>query len=158
MHAYTEVLRRRSRYVIMRKKLVSRIMKRVDIKNCPRGYVGLPRDNRFDTTEKKKRLAERILLVIGGNVLFAVGVNTIISPMNLYSSGFTGIAMLIRMFLLNYLHVPQIPGVDYLGIIYYIIYIPLFILGYKVLGREDIGSVRWLPSDIEVVEKLKEIL
>ena len=120
--------------------------------------MGLPRDNRFDTTEKKKRLAERILLVIGGNVLFAVGVNTIISPMNLYSSGFTGIAMLIRMFLLNYLHVPQIPGVDYLGIIYYIIYIPLFILGYKVLGREDIGSVRWLPSDIEVVEKLKEIL
>lgn len=26
------------------------------------------------------------------------------------------------------------------------------------LGREDIGSVRWLPSDIELVEKLKEIL
>ena len=91
---------------------------------------------RFDTSEKRKRLANRILLVVGGNVLFAVGVNTIISPMNLYSSGFTGIAMLTRMFLLDYLHIPQIPGVDYLGIVYYIINIPLFILGYKVLGRE----------------------
>ena len=26
------------------------------------------------------------------------------------------------------------------------------------LGREDIGSVRWLPSDIEIVERLKNIL
>lgn len=91
---------------------------------------------RFNTREKRKRLVNRILLVIVGNVLFAVGVNVIISPMNLYSSGFTGIAMLTRLFLLNFLHVPQIPGVDYLGIIYYIINIPLFILGYKVLGRE----------------------
>ena len=91
---------------------------------------------RFSTKETRKHLANRILLVIAGNVLFAVGVNVIISPMNLYSSGFTGIAMLLRMFILNFLHVPQIPGVDYLGIIYYIINIPLFILGYKVLGRE----------------------
>ena len=91
---------------------------------------------RFDTTEKRKHLANRILLVIGGNVLFAIGVNRIISPMNLYSSGFTGISMLTRMLLLDILHFPQIPGVDYLGIIYFIINIPLFILGYKVLGKE----------------------
>ena len=75
-------------------------------------------------------------MVIVGNILFAVGVNVIITPMNLYSSGFTGISMLTRMFLLNFLHVPQIPGIDYLGIIYYVINIPLFILAYKVLGRE----------------------
>jgi len=75
-------------------------------------------------------------MVIVGNVLFAVGVNVIITPMNLYSSGFTGISMLTRMFLLNFLHVPQIPGIDYLGIIYYVINIPLFILAYKVLGKE----------------------
>ena len=91
---------------------------------------------RFDTTEKRKHLLYRITLVIGGNFLFAVGVNRIISPMNLYSSGFTGISMLLRLFVLKFLHFPQIPGVDYLGIIYFIINIPLFILAYKVLGRE----------------------
>ncbi|MBQ3291453.1 MAG: YitT family protein [Mogibacterium sp.] len=89
-----------------------------------------------DTPEKRKHLLKRIGLVIGGNILFAIGVNVIISPMNLYSSGFTGMSMLLRLFLVKFLHFPQIPGVDYLGIIYYIINIPLFILGYKVLGKE----------------------
>lgn len=91
---------------------------------------------RLDTAEKRKRMLERIVLIIGGNILFAVGVNMIISPMNLYSSGFTGISMLLRLFIVEFLHFPQIPGVDYLGIIYYIINVPLFILGYRVLGRE----------------------
>ncbi|MBQ6389217.1 MAG: YitT family protein [Mogibacterium sp.] len=86
--------------------------------------------------EKRKRYFERIALIIGGNILFAVGVNMIISPMNLYSSGFTGMSMLIRMFLVDFLHFPQIPGVDYLGIVYYILNVPLFVLGYKVLGRD----------------------
>jgi uncharacterized membrane-anchored protein YitT (DUF2179 family) len=78
----------------------------------------------------------RVALVIGGNLLFAIGINMIITPMNLYSSGFTGISMLLRMLVVNVLHVPQIPGVDYLGIIYYIINMPLFVLAYKALGRE----------------------
>lgn len=92
--------------------------------------------DRLDTPEKKKHMLHRIFLVIAGNILFAVGVNVIISPMNLYSSGFTGIAMLTRMFLLDFLGFPQIPGLDYLGIIYFIINIPLFVLGYRVLGKE----------------------
>lgn len=91
---------------------------------------------RFDTPEKRKHLLKRILLVVCGNILFAVGVNVIISPMNLYSSGFTGLSMLIRMFIVDFLHFPQIPGVNYLGIIYFILNMPLFYLGYKYLGKE----------------------
>ena len=53
-----------------------------------------------------------MLLVIAGNIIFAIGVNVIITPMNLYSSGFTGLSMLIRMFLVDILHVPQIPSAD----------------------------------------------
>lgn len=87
-------------------------------------------------TVKRKRTLERVGLIVGGNILFAIGVNMIISPMNLYSSGFTGISMLLRLFLVEFLHFPQIPGVDYLGIIYYIINVPLFILAYRVLGKE----------------------
>jgi uncharacterized membrane-anchored protein YitT (DUF2179 family) len=56
--------------------------------------------------------------------------------MNLYSSGFTGMSMLIRMFLLDFLHFPEIQGLNYLGIIYFLINVPLFALGYKYLGRE----------------------
>lgn len=89
-----------------------------------------------DTPEKRKHLLYRIFLVVTGNILFAVGVNVIISPMNLYSSGFTGMSMLLRLFIVEFLHFPQIPGVDYLGIIYYLLNVPLFILGYKVLGKE----------------------
>ena len=92
--------------------------------------------NSLNGPEKRKRLIERILLVVGGNILFAVGVNVIISPMNLYSSGFTGMSMLIRMFLLDFLHFPEIQGLNYLGIIYFLINVPLFALGYKYLGRE----------------------
>ena len=74
--------------------------------------------------------------MVGGNLLFAIGINMIITPMNLYSSGFTGISMLLRMLLVDVLHVPQIPGVDYLGIIYWIINMPLFLLAYKAMGKE----------------------
>ena len=89
----------------------------------------------LDTADKKHMLS-RVALVIGGNLLFAVGINMIITPMNLYSSGFTGMSMLIRMFLVDVLQVPQIPGIDYLGIIYYLLNMPLFVLAYKALGKE----------------------
>ena len=87
-------------------------------------------------TADKKHMLNRVALVIGGNLLFAVGINMIITPMNLYSSGFTGMSMLIRMFLLDFLHFPEIQGLNYLGIIYFLINVPLFALGYKYLGRE----------------------
>ena len=91
---------------------------------------------RIISAEEKKHMLSRIALVLGGNLLFAIGINVIITPMNLYSSGFTGMSMLLRMLLVEVLHVPQIPGVDYLGIIYWIINMPLFVLAYKALGKE----------------------
>ena len=89
-----------------------------------------------ESPEARKRLVSRIAMAVGGNILFAFGLNRIISPMNLYSSGFTGISMLLRLLVVDFLHIPQIPGVDYLGIIYLIINVPLFFVGYKVMGRE----------------------
>ena len=115
---------------------------------------------RLDTAEKRKHLLRRVALVIGGNLIFAIGINVIITPMNLYSSGFTGMSMLIRMLLVNVLHVPQIPGIDYLGIIYWIINVPLFFLAYKAIGREfcittviSIGIASLCMSLVPVVSK-----
>ncbi len=76
------------------------------------------------------------MLTVFGNLFYALGVNFGINPIHLYSGGFTGIAQLIRTFLLEFLHIPQIPGVDYMGIIYFLINVPFFILAYKVMGRK----------------------
>ena len=57
-----------------------------------------------------KRLSRKVGLVVVGNVIYAMGVNLAINPVHFYSSGFTGIAQLIRLFLLNVLHLPEIPG------------------------------------------------
>ena len=83
----------------------------------------------------KKRI-DRILMTVAGNVLYACGVNLMINPIHLYSGGFTGIAQLIRLFLTGFLHIPEIPGIDYMGVIYFAINIPLFFMAYKVMGRK----------------------
>ena len=108
----------------------------------------------------RKHMLHRVALVIGGNLLFAVGINMIITPMNLYSSGFTGMSMLLRMFLVDVLQVHQIPGIDYLGIIYYLLNMPLFVLAYKALGKEfcvttviSIGIASLCMSLVPVVSK-----
>jgi len=86
--------------------------------------------------ELNKKTAERILMIVTGNLTYAMGVNLMINPLHLYSGGFTGIAQLLRLFLLEVLHLPQIPGVDYMGIIYFALNIPLFFMAYKVMGRK----------------------
>ena len=88
----------------------------------------------MDKSIAKKQI-EKVILVVFGNLFYAAGVNLCINPLHFYSGGFTGIAQLIRMFMLDFLHIPEIAGVDYMGIIYFAINIPFFILAYKVMGR-----------------------
>ena len=61
-----------------------------------------------------KRNFEKIWLTVVGNLVYAVGVNVGINPLHLYSGGFTGIAQLIRTFLIQVVHIPEIPGFDYM--------------------------------------------
>ena len=83
-----------------------------------------------------KKTAERIAMTVTGNIIYAAGVNLMINPLHLYSGGFTGITQLIRLFLVEFLHLPEIPGLDYMGIIYFALNIPLFFMAYKVMGRK----------------------
>lgn len=85
---------------------------------------------------KNNRKFEIVWLTILGNLIYAAGNNLCIVPLNLYSGGFTGVAQLMRTFLLDVLHVSQIPGVDYLGILYFLINVPFFLYAYKVMGRK----------------------
>ena len=86
--------------------------------------------------ELSRKRIDRIMMTVIGNILYACGVNLMINPIHLYSGGFTGIAQLIRMFLTEILHIHEIPGVDYMGIIYFALNIPLFFMAYKVMGRK----------------------
>ena len=76
--------------------------------------------------DNPRKFLNQAILILAGNFIFALGVNQIITPMNLYNGGFTGIAQLLRIFLIDYVGINQIPGVDYLGIIYFIVNVPLF--------------------------------
>ena len=86
--------------------------------------------------EKKRRFIEQNAWMVAGNVIFALGVNIIINPIGLYNGGFMGMSQLLRLFCLNVLHVPVPAGIDLVGIIYFLINAPLFILAYKVVGRD----------------------
>ena len=83
-----------------------------------------------------KRTAEKVFLTIVGNVIYAAGNNLCILPLHLYSGGFTGVAQLIRMFLYDFLNLPMIPGIDIVGVIYFLINAPFFIYAYKVMGKK----------------------
>ena len=83
-----------------------------------------------------KKLLDKVLLTVLGNLVYAAGVDLAITPLHLYSGGFTGIAQLIRTFLLEVVGIPQIPGFDYMGIIYFLINAPFFILAYRIMGKK----------------------
>ena len=85
---------------------------------------------------KKKQLIMQAAYAVGGSLMFALGVNLIIIPLGLYNGGFMGISQLIRTFVVSVLHVPVPSGVDLSGILYFIINIPLFYMGLKILGKE----------------------
>ncbi|MBR0373453.1 MAG: YitT family protein [Mogibacterium sp.] len=89
----------------------------------------------MELTLNKKTLYRAAITVLG-NLSYAAGVNLMINPIHLYSGGFTGIAQLIRTFLLDFLHVPEIAGLDYMGIIYFLINVPFFIMAYRIMGRK----------------------
>ena len=84
----------------------------------------------------KKELLVQMIYSFGGSLLFALGVNLIIIPLGLYNGGFMGIAQLLRTFLVSFLHIPVPGSVDLSGMIYFIINIPLFYFGLRILGKE----------------------
>lgn len=84
---------------------------------------------------KKEQLVQGAY-VIAGSLLFALGVNLLIIPLGLYNGGFMGFAQLLRTFLVSGLHLPVPAGVDLAGMIYFIMNLPLFYMGYRILGKE----------------------
>jgi uncharacterized membrane-anchored protein YitT (DUF2179 family) len=88
-----------------------------------------------DKAKLKKLCIQGGYMVIG-SLIYSLGLNLLIVPLGLYNGGFLGIAQLIRTFFLSGLHLPVPSSVDLSGIIYYMMNIPLFFMGYKIMGKE----------------------
>ncbi len=86
--------------------------------------------NRIDI----KALSRDIALCITGSLIYCAGVNLFIRPSGLYSGGFTGISQLLSLLAKGTFLEPY----NLQGIIYFIINIPLIVIGWIILGK---GSV-----------------
>ena len=84
--------------------------------------------------EDEKATAASLIWIILGNVIYAISINTLITPMSLYNGGFMGIAQLIRYFIKSVLEIPLPAGFDIMGVIYFIMNVPLFFYAYKAVG------------------------
>jgi uncharacterized membrane-anchored protein YitT (DUF2179 family) len=72
--------------------------------------------------------AIRIVIILIGDLLGAIAVNNFLTPARILAGGLTGISQLINHF------IPALPT----GSLYLVLNIPLFILGYRYLGRRFI--------------------
>ncbi len=85
------------------------------------------------TKDRSKEIA--IIWMVVGNIIYAVSINTLITPVGLYNGGFLGIAQLLRVFIVK-MHGISFPvGFDITGIIYFIMNVPLFFYAYKTMGK-----------------------
>ncbi|MBN1570176.1 MAG: YitT family protein [Acidobacteria bacterium] len=72
-----------------------------------------------------KTIVWNIVLMIVGSILCAVAVNGILIPQGFLSAGFTGVTLIIHLLY------PVLPT----GLIYFLINVPLFFIGWRFVGR-----------------------
>ena len=83
--------------------------------------------------EEFKTLAN-LIWIIAGNIIYAISINILITPMNLYNGGFLGTAQLFRYGLANGLGINLPANFDITGRIYFLMTCPLFYYAYKSVG------------------------
>ncbi len=85
---------------------------------------------------KKKQMIEDYAGAAFGSLVYALAFNLLIMPLNLYSVGFLGLAQLFTWYLENLFGIAIPASINVAGIIYYVISIPMFYMGYKVFSKE----------------------
>ena len=81
---------------------------------------------------KKKSLAAESLKVLAGCLIYALGINLLIVPLDLYSSGVLGLAQLVSDFLCRIF--PSFDHEDLNGAIYFAISMPMVLLAWKSMA------------------------
>lgn len=72
--------------------------------------------------------------ILFATFIYAIGLNIFISPIGLYTGGIMGVSQIIRALMVDYLHI-QVGNFDVVGIIFYLINLPLFIIAFKTMGK-----------------------
>lgn len=85
------------------------------------------------TPEQKKQISALGTACFGA-VMFAFGLNVLITPLSLYNGGFMGIAQLIRTFIVSTFHL-SLGQTDIAGLVYLLINIPLIYLAWSKMGK-----------------------
>ena len=75
----------------------------------------------------------RIVIAVFASFCYAVGVNCFIVPMGLYSSGILGMCQVIRTLIVKTFALPA--AMDFSGILYLIINIPILLLAWRSMGK-----------------------
>lgn len=76
----------------------------------------------------------RIVAAVAGELISAAALNLFIVPLHLYTGGAMGVCQLIRTLLQTHMGLDFGPY-DIAGILYFLVNIPILLLGYKDLGR-----------------------
>ena len=87
------------------------------------------------TLRKNKELMSQLGFAVAGDLIYTLGFNLLIVPIALYSGGFMGVSQLIHHTLTEIMGVTIPANLNLTGILYYLINIPIFIFGYKVMGK-----------------------
>ena len=75
----------------------------------------------------------RCLGILGGTLLYALGMNLFVVPAGLYTGGIMGLSQLLRTFLLQ--ATGWTPGIDIAGFINYAINLPMLLLAWRRLDH-----------------------
>ena len=100
-----------------------------------------------------------LLLISIGSVLCAVAVNGILVPLQFLSAGFTGVALIIHYLM------PVLP----LGMLYFLLNVPIFLVGWKFVGLRFFlysiagmviysMAVQWIHLTLPLQDKLLSAL
>lgn len=76
----------------------------------------------------------RLVLAVLGELIAAAALNLFIVPLSLYTGGLLGFCQLVRTLLQDFLGV-SFGAYDIAGVLYFLLNIPLLIIGYRNLGR-----------------------
>lgn len=69
-----------------------------------------------------------------GSLIYALGINLFVAPMEIYTGGIMGLCQLLRTLALTALHMDA-GGFDFAGLIYCAVNVPLLVLAWRTLGR-----------------------
>lgn len=78
---------------------------------------------------------KNLFLAVAGCIIFAIGVNFFVTPHGMYNGGIFGFAQLIRSLVVDVFKLNISDNIDLVGILYFLINVPILYLAWKKLGR-----------------------